>query len=376
MRIHYVTGSRADFGLMRRCLNALRTSGGHEVELVVTGQHLCPQYGDTAADIRVSCLPIIREIRASLGGKDGAEMGLAMADELRGMIRLWQEERPDLVLLLGDRGEMLAGALAAVHLGIHVAHIHGGELSGTLDESFRHAISKLAHLHFPATQGAARRLARMGERPENIHVIGAPGLVGFQAEPDRSWLAARFGFSADQAIALSMFHPVVQEAATAGEQVRAVIHAAAAQGLAQIVLRPNSDAGGAAIDEALDQLQLGPLGRNIRILTHLERSEFARLLASVDLMIGNSSCGIIETASFGLPCVNIGSRQNGRERNANVIDVAQTNQPAIEEAIVRARQLRCNCANIYGEGNAHRKLVEALAGITLTPQMLSKHNGY
>jgi GDP/UDP-N,N'-diacetylbacillosamine 2-epimerase (hydrolysing) len=373
VKIHYVTGSRADFGLMRRCLLALRDAGGHEVELVVTGQHTQDRYGYTSADIAASGLAVAATIPVALSGADGAEMALAMAEELRAMTALWQAQRPDLVLLLGDRGEMLAGALAAVHLGIAVGHVGGGERSGTLDESFRHAVSKLAHFHFPATPQAAERLARMGEDPATIHLVGAPGLVGLAAMRDQGWLRARFGLREGCPVALTLFHPVVQEAAQAGEQMRAVLAAAAREGLAQIVLRPNSDAGGAGIDAVLDGLGEGG---DIRLLTHLERDEYCRVLASCDVMLGNSSSGIIESASFGTPCVNIGHRQRGRERNANTIDVPEVREDAIAAAIRAALAMERHCANIYGNGTADTKLTAAVARLELSRATLEKLNAY
>jgi len=373
MNIHYVSGSRADFGLMRHCLCALRDRGGHYVEIVATGQHTNAHYGDTLGDIVASGLPVLRTIPANLSGAGGAEMALAMAAELTGMVELWQEHRPDLVLLLGDRGEMLAGALAAVHLGIHVGHIGGGERSGTLDESFRHAVSKLSHFHFPTTDQSFDRLVRMGEDPAAMHMIGAPGLVGLAQSADREWLLARFGLPTDQPIALTIFHPVVQEADTAGAQMRAVIKAVADEGYSQIVLRPNSDAGGEQIDAVLDELS--GLGR-IQIVIHLERNDYCRVLASADIIVGNSSSGIIESASFGLPCVNIGSRQNGRERNANTVAAPLADIATITAALRKARKLPRRFTNLYGDGQADRRLVDAIGRIDLSPRSLSKQNSY
>jgi UDP-N-acetyl-D-glucosamine 2-epimerase, UDP-hydrolysing len=375
MKVHYVTGSRADFGLMQRCLQAIHRDGAHELGIVVTGQHMNAHYGDTAREVRDSGLPVVREIPVQLAGQDGAQMATALADELSGFVETWRSDRPDLVLVLGDRGEMLAATIAAVHLGIFVAHIHGGELSGTLDESFRHAISKLAHFHLVATVDAARRLERMGERPEFIHVIGAPGLVGLTdgIEGDRTWLSQRFGFPADKHTALVVFHPVVQEAEAAGDQIRTLMAAIRACGFSQIILRPNSDAGGRAIDAYLDSVMSED---DIRVETHLDRETYLRLLASCDLLVGNSSSGIIESASFGIPCVNVGSRQNGRLRNANTIDVADISPEAIKQALRKASMLQKPFENLYGDGSADRRLLELLPVLPLQRMVLSKQNTY
>lgn len=375
IRIHYVTGSRADFGLMLKTLQTLNRAPAIDLGIVVTGQHTVPKYGQTSQDVVDSGLSIVSEIPVSLAGAGGHEMGYALADELAGMLRLWQNNRPDLVLLLGDRGEMLAAALAAVHLGIHVGHIHGGERSGTLDESFRHAISKLSHLHFAATGEAKDRLVRMGEMPANIHVIGAPGLVDLSigVGKDRGWLAREFGLPADVPFALTVFHPVVQEAADAAFQIRALLGAVEKQGYAQLVLRPNSDAGGADIDRYLDSLAGN---QNLCLVTHLRRDQFCRALSSVDLMIGNSSSGIIESASFGVPCVNLGNRQNNRQRNNNTVDCHTFESEAIGNAIKQAEALPQPFTNVYGDGSADRNLLDVLQNITLTQDMLSKLNAY
>lgn len=375
MIIHYVTGSRADFGLMKKCLEAIHASPKHDLHIVVTSQHLCSHYGDTVQDIENSDLNIIARIPVSLSGQGGQEMGVALADELRGFLELWSSTPPDLVLLLGDRGEMLAAALAGVHLGIHVAHIHGGERSGTLDESFRHAITKLSHIHFPATAAAAQRIQSLGEYPENIHVIGAPGLVGLQqgisAAPDV--MRQLYGLPDNKPIALTVFHPVVQEAARAGEQVEAVISSVHEAGFAQVVLRPNSDAGGRAIDACIDHYADY---EDICVLKHLERDAYCTLLASSDVMVGNSSSGIIESATFGVPCVNIGSRQNARERNTNVIDCASFDKAHIAAALNTAKTLPRVHENVYGTGRTDDVLVSVLDKLRLTSDMLQKTNAY
>lgn len=375
MLIHYVSGSRADFGLMERCLHRIHATSNREIGIVVTGQHLVEKYGMTVRDVRASGLPISGEIPVRLTGDSGVEMGRALADELIGFLNLWQQNRPDLVLLLGDRGEMVAGALAAVHMGIHVAHLHGGERTGTLDESFRHAITKLAHLHFPATDEAAERLRRMGEASATIHVIGAPGLVGVadRPAPDAAALRARLGLDNAAPLALGVFHPVVQEAGQAAEQMRVVVEATRAEGHAMAILRPNSDAGGGGIDAYLDSLPQGP---DFRVFTHLERHSYLDLMAISDLMIGNSSSGIIESSSFAVPCVNIGSRQNDRQRNSNTFDCVDVTFAAVTKTIRVAKSWPRSRRNVYGDGTTDARLIEVLDTLPLTSALLSKRLTY
>jgi UDP-hydrolysing UDP-N-acetyl-D-glucosamine 2-epimerase len=360
---------------MQRCLQAIDASSDFELGLVVTGQHLSPHYGDTAAEIRSSGLNIACELPVDLQGTDGAEMARALARELSGFTDFWESTRPDLVLLLGDRGEMVAAALAAVHLGIFVAHIHGGERSGTLDESFRHVITKLAHYHFPATEDAAERLRRMGEDPDTITVIGAPGLVGITEgiEPDPKWLAEHFNLSLNKPIALVLFHPVVQEASIAGEQIQILIETLLAEEYDAVIFRPNSDAGGQAIDRYLDQVSLDP---RLCVVSNLDRDEYLKIMSSAKLMIGNSSSGIIESASLGIPCVNLGTRQDERLRNENTVDCREVTADAIRVAIKAARALPHPFNNRYGDGKTDLRLAKVLSGLDLTPERLKKRNAY
>lgn len=375
MKIHYVTGSRADFGLMASTLRSVNATGRHRVEVVVTGQHLVGRYGHTVSDVREFGLPIAGEISVALSGASGYEMARAIAGELAGLSDLWLGDRPDLVLVLGDRGEMLAAAIAAVCLNIHVAHIHGGERSGTIDEGVRHAITKLSHFHLAATQGAADRIVRMGEDPSAVQVIGAPGLVDIcgVARGDRRQLAQNYGLSPDLPLALTIFHPVVQEADKARGQVISVVEAVASSGYAQIVMRPNSDAGGQYIDDHLSSLTQGD---RLRVITHLNRSQYLQMLAGLDLLVGNSSSGVIESASFALRCVNVGSRQAGRERNSNTVDCRDITVPAVRAAIAQAEALHPDGTNVYGGSSTGELLIAALDSLDLDPAALSKMNAY
>ncbi|MBD1203906.1 MAG: UDP-N-acetylglucosamine 2-epimerase (hydrolyzing) [Rhodobacteraceae bacterium] len=376
MYIHYVSGSRADFGLMQKTLTGLSALPGLRLSVVVTGQHLLAEYGNTIQDIVASCLPIAARIPVSLSGSSGAEMGRALATELLGFLDIWKTDRPDLVMVLGDRGEMLAATLAAVHLGIHVAHLHGGELSGTLDESFRHAISKLAHFHLVATADSAERLRRMGESSERIWVVGAPGLVGLTDGGGRreGWLARNLPLGTGRTHrVLVVFHPVVQEATSAADQISSLLQTLRSEGCAALVMRPNSDAGGAAINRHLDALQAKDW---LRIVDHLDRDTYLAALAQADAIIGNSSSGIIESATLGTPCLNLGSRQNGRLRNSNVVDCLDFAEPAIRRALRQTLALQGPFENLYGDGRTTDRLAALLPSLPLDVAILAKGNAY
>lgn len=377
MKIHYVSGSRADFGLMSATLQGLSAVPGWDLSVILIGQALNERYGDVEAAAVEAGLNIAARIPAHLSGDTAHEMALAFATEVEGLTRFWTVDRPDFVLLLGDRGEMLAAAIVAFHLALPTGHLHGGERSGTLDDGFRHAISKLATWHFPATAESASRLERMGEDPERIVRVGAPGLVELSrlAVPS-DWLASRFPETVGRQTALLLFHPVVQEADEAYDQIGAILDSLNEARLFVIALRPNSDAGGQAIARRLEEwaMQL----ENGVLLDHLAREDFLPTVASVDVLVGNSSSGIVESASLGTPCLNLGSRQDCRERNANVVDCPQFEAPAIRDALARALSLVGTgpFPNIYGDGCADRRLREALAALPLNGRVPSKRNTY
>jgi GDP/UDP-N,N'-diacetylbacillosamine 2-epimerase (hydrolysing) len=374
-RIVYLTGTRADFGLMRSTLLRIAATPGLELSVLVTGMHLSAAHGNTIDEIRASGLRICAEVPVDMDTRSGESMSLGLADILRGVTTALARGKPDMLLLLGDRGEMLAGAIAALHLGIACVHIHGGERSGTVDEPVRHAISKLATWHLVATPGSRERLVRMGEDPSRIHVTGAPGLddlLGTPVMPRADCLAA-LGLAADAQFVLAVFHPVVQQAGQAAQQTQALAGALAAVGLPVVWMAPNADAGSREILQALDATPL-PSG-SLRI-THLARPVFTAALAHAQLLAGNSSSGIIEAASFGTPVVNVGDRQSMRERNTNVIDTpAEAAQiaAAVATALQRGRGA---CDNVWGDGKAGERIAGLLASLPTGGAVLEKVNTY
>lgn len=374
-RLVYLSGTRADFGLLRSTLQRIAGAEGMALQVIATGMHLDNAHGHTVDEIRASGLKVRAEVPMDMGTRSGQGMALGVADCLRGVTQVLASEMPDALLLLGDRGEMLAGATAALHLGIPCIHIHGGERSGTIDEPVRHAISKLSTYHLVATQGSQRRLAAMGEDPWRIHVTGAPGLDDLVqlAGLEREDCLKALGLAAGARFIVAVFHPVVQQAMQAGEQAQALLRALASVGLPVVWLEPNADAGSAEVLQALDQSALPPGSRR---LVHLPRQLFAAALRHCEVLAGNSSSGIIEAATFGTPVVNVGDRQRLRERNANVTDVP-AESAAIEAALRSALQSgRGPCDNLYGDGHAGARIAELVARLPLGPAVLEKVNTY
>ncbi|GAA0645411.1 UDP-N-acetylglucosamine 2-epimerase [Brevundimonas lenta] len=374
-RICYISGTRADFGLMRSTLQILRDHVEVDLAVIATGMHLSPWYGNTVEEIEAAGLRIAARVPVPLEPATGATMARNIGTMVSAFVDTLESERPDAVLLLGDRGEMLAGALAGIHLNIPVAHIHGGERSGTVDEPVRHAISKLSHLHFAATDEARERLVRMGEDPDRIHVTGAPGLDGLMDGelPDRDEVLRLHGLDPARPFALMVYHPVLQEAETAADDTRRILKSLADAGLQTLALMPNADAGSEGVREALGEAK-GQPGLTVR--THLARPAFIAAMAHADLMIGNSSAGIIEAASFGTPVLNVGPRQNLRERNANVLDVPAT-EAALADGVARLlAQGRLAPHNVYGDGRAGERIARLLATTPLDGTLMMKVNGY
>ncbi len=375
-RILYLTGTRADFGLMLPTLRRVDATPGLAVEVCITGMHLSERFGNTSQEVLSSGLNVVWRTDTSVDEDSTDGMARSAAQVALGFADCIREKRPDICMILGDRWEALAGAMSAAVAGVPIVHVCGGERSGSIDDSMRHAISKLAHVHAVATEGSRERLLRMGEEPERIHVVGSPGLVGIRelATRQREDLVHGFGLRADQPIALFLFHPVVQDAAVAGRQVKAILDALAARRFQAICLMPNADTGNGLVREALEAAAAGQ--RSVKLARHLHRTEYLSMLAGADILVGNSSSGIIEAASFGTPVVNVGDRQKSRERNANTFDCDATTE-SVEAAMAMAvRHPRNDCRNIYGDGQTDERISGLLAGLALDGSLLKKSMSY
>lgn len=372
-KIVYLTGTRADFGLMKSSL--LQIAEVAELSIAVTGMHLHPAFGNTIEDIRATGLRVCGEVPVDVVARSAESMSMGIGDCLKGVTRLLQQESPDILLLLGDRGEMLAGAIAALHLGLVCVHIHGGERSGTVDEPVRHAISKLSTFHFVATDQSRERLVRMGESPERIFVTGAPGLDDLAGIADMSPVDFQqaLGLPDGSEFVLALFHPVVQQREDARVQTCNVLAALQKVGLPVVWAEPNSDAGSRGILDALDSVALPPGSRRV---THLQRDLFCSAMKRCAVLVGNSSAGIIEAASFGTPVVNIGDRQRLRERNANVTDVAAQADEVCEAIRAALRHGKWPCDNSYGDGFAGQRIRNKLLNLPLGRSVLEKTNTY
>ncbi|MES2413232.1 MAG: UDP-N-acetylglucosamine 2-epimerase [Pseudomonadota bacterium] len=375
-KVVYVTGTRADFGLMRSTLQMLAAAEDIDLGILVTGMHLSAEFGSTWREVEEAGLAISARVPVDVATRSRASMSASLGEAIIGITRELRILKPDAVIVLGDRGEMLAAAVVCLHLGIALFHIHGGERSGTVDEPIRHCISKMATWHLVTTDGSRERLVRMGERVDAITVVGAPGLDGLYelASPTPHQLLSRFGLQPSLPFVLVLFHPVVQQAESAAAQTAVLMDAVLATGLQVLWVGPNSDAGSAGILGKLGVWSEDAIGRAYAV--HLGRSEFATAMKHSAVIIGNSSSGIIEAATFGTPVINIGDRQNLRERNVNVVDCEIEFQKLVhtlQQALSTGRYPR---KNVYGNGNAGRAIVEAVRTASLDVAAMTKINTY
>jgi UDP-N-acetylglucosamine 2-epimerase (non-hydrolysing)/GDP/UDP-N,N'-diacetylbacillosamine 2-epimerase (hydrolysing) len=368
-KIAVVTSSRADYSHLYWPLIELQRHPDVELGVIALGAHLSPEFGRTAGEIERDGFPLIARIECLISSDTDTGMaktiGLA-ALSLADTLSAW---RPDLLLLIADRYEMLAPASVALALRIPIAHIEGGEVSqGAIDDAVRNALTKLAHLHFTSTPLARRRVIAMGEEPWRVHHAGAPSLdhVSRSTLWDREALQQRLDITFHAPTLMVAYHPVTIHRETTAEAE--ALFRALRQVEGQILfVYPNSDAGSRELIERTGAFAAERT--DTKIFVNLDPATYWSLLAQVDVLIGNSSSGIMEAASFALPVVNVGMRQQGRERARNVID-ADADAIAIEAAIARAlsgefRTSLRGMTNPYGDGDAARKIVQVLTSTPL-----------
>ena len=378
-KIAAITGSRAEYGLARPIFDAIDSRKDLELSLIVTGMHLSREFGYTVKEIEKDGFEIAARIENLAPEDTGAAMTRSIGRCISGVVDALERIKPDILLVLTDLGHTLAGAIAGSHMNIPVAHLHGGDVSGTVDEPVRHAITKLSHIHFAATKQSAERIIKMGEEPWRVHVVGAPGLDTILSEKliERKKIAKKFALNQKKPILLVVQHPVTTEIEQAETQMRETMEALVKLKEQSIVIYPNADAGGRRMIKVLEQYRGYPF---IQIHKSLPHIEYLSLMKIASVMVGNSSSGIIEAPSFHLPVVNMGTRQAGRERSTNVVDVGYDREEivkAMKKALDRKFRAKVKkCKNPYGDGKASQRIVKVLSKIEITPKLLQKKITY
>lgn len=348
------TGSRAEYGLLRPVLAAIESAEGLDSRVIAGGSHLI---GDqpTIDEIRSERV-VDAEVEMQVGTERTRRSDAdAVARGIHGMSEVLSSMDPDLLLLLGDRIEVLAAATSASLLGIRVAHIHGGDVAtGVCDDSIRHAVTKLAHIHFPATELSASRIRRMGERPESIFVVGSPAVDGLDEIPimsDENW--SKLG----RPSFVILHHPTGDSDSAEFERMKKIIATVGSRGNT-LLLSPNHDPGSDGIRKAIELSGLPGLD-------HLERDAFIGLMKRTDTLVGNSSAGLIECAALGTPAVDIGDRQTGREHPRTSVHVDSLTGLELEVGLDRALALRDQGADLrFGSGEAGTLITRVLSNMS------------
>jgi UDP-N-acetylglucosamine 2-epimerase (hydrolysing) len=355
-RILFITGTRADFGKLKPLINAVKNSADFEYRIFGTGMHMLAKYGNTINEISKSGF---ENLFVYMNQVEGESMEVILANTITGLSRYLHENEVDLIVVHGDRAEALAGATVGALRNILVAHVEGGEISGTVDELMRHAISKLSHLHFVSSAAAEKRLKQLGEAPTSVFTIGSPDIDVMLSEtlPTLDVAKKRYDIHFEQ-YSIAAFHPVTTES----EQEKRLHATMFAETLLEsgnnyIVIYPNNDNGAKYIFEAYERLEGAS---NVKMFPSLRFEYFLTLLRNAQLIIGNSSAGIHEAPIYGIPTINIGNRQQNRFKHHSILDV-EFEKNAIFNAIdVQIKKGAYPSSKYYGEGKSAEKFLAVI----------------
>jgi UDP-hydrolysing UDP-N-acetyl-D-glucosamine 2-epimerase len=372
-----VTVARSDYGILLPVLRRLQEDPELELRLIVSGMHLSPEFGLTYRAIEADGFAIDDRVEMLLSSDTPEGIAKSMGLGTAGFAQAYARRPPDILLALGDRAEMHAAVVAALPFLIPVAHVHGGEVSlGAIDDALRHSITKMSHLHFVATERCARRVVQMGEEPWRVTVSGAPGLDNLKQIRllSSQELESRFGLRLTPAPLLVTFHPVTLEFAETARYVEELLAALAEVNLPMVFTKPNADTNGRV---ALQMIEKFVADRpDAYLVDNLGTQAYFSLMTVAAAMVGNSSSGLIEAPSFRLPVVNVGNRQQGRCRAANVIDV-DYDRAAVVQGIRKALQpdFRARLQQLvspFGTGTAAETIVKRLKEVSLDDALIRK----
>lgn len=369
-KICVVIGSRANYSSIKSAMAAIRDHADLELQLVVGASALLDRYGAVVSLIEGDGFTPAAKVHMLIEGETPETMAKSTGLGLLELPTIFDQVKPDVVLTVGDRFETMATTLAAAYMNIPIAHTMGGEVSGTIDESIRHAVTKFAHIHFPASKEARERIIRLGERPDDVYLVGCPRIdlvAEIMAQQDGELddhlfdvgVGERFDLS--KPFLLLSQHPVTTEYGAGERQITETLEAIRETGFPAIILWPNADAGSDDIARGIRKWRERKLDHNMHFFKNLPVATYIRLMRRTACLVGNSSSGIREGAFIGTPVVNIGSRQDMRERGTNVID-AEHDRQAIRVAIMQQLDHgRYDSQPIYGDGQAGKRIADILA---------------
>jgi len=377
-KVCIVLTARGNYAKMKSVISALDATNQCEVTILVGGSVVLDRYGKLLDDPNVDPLVIQHKIHFLVEGETPLTMAKSAGLAVSEFATAFENTRPDIILVIADRYESLAIAMAATYMNIAVAHVEGGEISGSIDESIRHAITKLAHLHFPATEDAADRIIRMGEDPNSVFCVGSTS-IDVLADLDLSNLSAIQDYQKTHGVGPAIplvsgkylivaQHPVTTEYDQNYLNVQQIASAISELQLPTVWLWPNMDAGSDGVSKAIRELRENMRPDHIHFFKSLPIELFGPLMKNAGCIVGNSSSGIREASFLGLPSVNVGSRQNGRERGENVIDVACEKRAICQAISKQLEHGHYSSATIYGDGAAGTAIARTLLDAEVTQQ--------
>ena len=380
-KICYITGTRADYGLMKNVLRKI--SKEFDLSLIVVGMHLLKKFGYTVKEIEKDGFKIIKKIKTISARDTAAGMVKSFGLSVIKIADALKNAKPDIILLLGDRGEALAGALVGAHLNIPVIHIHGGDQgdnAGHIDDSTRHAITKFSHLHFVATKQSAERIVKMGEEKWRVHFVGSPALDDIFSVKlhSKKYLEKKYKINLKKPLIIALQHSVPMQAKIAAKQMKETLEALKEIGVNTVLIYPNSDVGGRSMIKVIKEYENCDF---LKIYKSLPRIDYLSLMKYAGAIVGNSSSGTIDAPAFKLPAVNIGTRESVRENAGNKIfvdydknKIKKAIQKALFDADFRKRVKRCKSP--YGDGRAGLKIVRILKNLKIDDKLLAKRLAY
>lgn len=347
-RIIFLTGTRADYGKMKSLIRALIECTSFDVHIFATGMHMQSKYGSTYKEIVKDGFP---NIYTFVNQNSNTDMDIALSNTITGFSNYISELQPDAIVVHGDRLEALAGAIVGAFNNIRVFHIEGGEISGTIDESIRHAITKFSHFHFVANEDAKKRILQLGEPEKNIHIFGSPDIDIMHSESLPSLTAVQDYYEIPfKNYNIVLYHPVTTELELLPARAKKLVDSLLALKEHCVVIYPNNDAGSGLILNEYERIQNHP---DFRIFPSMRFEYFLTLLKNADCIIGNSSSGIREACIYGIPAIDIGNRQKGRFKPSECPHIIHIDEPdSLQEAIRQTHELQLIPASYFGNGKS------------------------
>jgi GDP/UDP-N,N'-diacetylbacillosamine 2-epimerase (hydrolysing) len=379
IKITITTGSRSEYGILRPLIEKISKNKRFNLFLIVTGMHMSKKHGFTINDIKKDGFKIYKSFLMSSKNDTPYEISKSLGIGIMEFSKIFKNLKPDINLILGDRDEVLASALAAYHMNIPNAHIHGGDKTKAgIDEYNRHAITKISNIHFAATKLSKNRITKMGENPKHIFLTGSPSIDEIKTKIilTKNQLEKKYNLLFSGEEILLLYHPVTTDIENSVIEIKNILKAIVKTKKPIIAIAPNSDAGH---NKIFKHLELAKKNNHIKLYANIPREDYLSMLKFCGMLIGNSSSGIIEAGYFDIPVVNVGIRQQNRERGGNVIDVSGSSNLillSIKKSLKLKKMGKIKTSHVYGYGNSTKKIIEILEKISLDKKLIQKQIHY